>query len=44
MVRDLVEDMLNGNIEIRPTKSKKHTACRYCNFASMLSSLTLYEG
>jgi len=34
MVR-ICEDMLNGNIEIRPTKSKKHTACSYCNFASI---------
>ena len=34
MVR-ICEDMLNGNIEIKPSKSKKHTACNYCSFASV---------
>jgi len=34
MVR-ICEDMLNGNIEIRPIKNKKHTACSYCSFASV---------
>ena len=34
MVR-LCEDMLNGNIEIRPSKDKQHTACGYCSFSAV---------
>jgi ATP-dependent helicase/nuclease subunit B len=34
MIR-LCEDMLNGNIEIRPTKDKQHTACGYCSFSAI---------
>ncbi|WP_139902037.1 helicase-exonuclease AddAB subunit AddB [Clostridium thermarum] len=34
MIR-LCEDMLNGNIEIRPTKDKQHTACNYCSFSAI---------
>lgn len=31
----LCEDMLNGNIEIRPSKDKKRTACAYCTFSAI---------
>ncbi|WP_163195108.1 helicase-exonuclease AddAB subunit AddB [Clostridium thermarum] len=34
MIR-LCEDMLNGNIEIRPTKDKQYTACNYCSFSAI---------
>ncbi|MDP4089808.1 MAG: helicase-exonuclease AddAB subunit AddB [Bacillota bacterium] len=34
MVR-LCEEMLNGNIEIRPSKDRKHSACNFCNFSAI---------
>ncbi|ERI94809.1 ATP-dependent nuclease subunit B [Clostridiales bacterium oral taxon 876 str. F0540] len=35
IVVDLCEEMLNGNISIKPYKKKKNTPCEYCNFASI---------
>lgn len=34
MIR-LCEDMLNGNIEIRPSKDKQHSACGFCSFSAI---------
>lgn len=31
----LCEDMLNGSIEIRPSKDRKHTACGFCTFSAI---------
>jgi ATP-dependent nuclease, subunit B len=31
----LCEDMLNGNIDIKPSKDRKHTACGYCSFSAI---------
>jgi ATP-dependent helicase/nuclease subunit B len=35
IVIDLCEEMLNGNISIKPYKKKKNTPCSYCNFAAI---------
>ncbi|MBL4935838.1 helicase-exonuclease AddAB subunit AddB [Clostridium sp. YIM B02515] len=35
IVIDLCEEMLQGNISIKPYKKKKNTPCEYCNFASI---------
>jgi ATP-dependent helicase/nuclease subunit B len=35
IVIDLCEDMLKGNISIKPYKKKKNTPCSYCNFAAI---------
>lgn len=35
IVIDLCEDMLKGDISIKPYKKKKNTPCSYCNFASI---------
>lgn len=35
IVVDLCEDMLKGNISIKPYKKKSNTPCSYCNFAAI---------
>jgi ATP-dependent helicase/nuclease subunit B len=35
IVMDLCEEMLKGNISIKPYKKKKNTPCAHCNFAAI---------
>jgi len=44
MIKDLAEQMINGNISITPYRKGKETACKYCPYSSVCKFETNFEG
>ena len=43
-VREICQDLADGNIDIAPMKTKQRSACTYCQYRGICRFDTMFEG